>query len=78
MVKLTFWQLLAALALLFAVILTAHRFVPGSVTVVVSMATTAFGALLLGLREQKPTAPPAEESGAQVIPFPSKKEDDAS
>ncbi|WP_146654434.1 hypothetical protein [Labilithrix luteola] len=45
--KLTAWQMVAVLAILFAAIICANVFAPGVSAVVVSMATTALGALVL-------------------------------
>ena len=55
--KLTNWQLLAALAGLLTAIICAHVFAPGSVDLVVSLVTTAFGVLFL--QRQDPPGPPS-------------------
>lgn len=56
MIKLDPWQMLAALAILFAAIITAHIWAPAAVQTVVSMATTLF-ALLVSKREEAPATP---------------------
>lgn len=66
--KLTAWQMVAALAVMFAAIIVASIFAPGTLAVIVSLVTTAFAALgLSGLR--RPETPASEESGARVIPI---------
>lgn len=61
--KLTNWQLIAALAVLFAAIIGAHIFAPGATAIVVSMATTAFGALFLNRKDP----PPPNDGGGPTL-----------
>jgi hypothetical protein len=57
MMKLTPWQMVATLGVLFAAIICAYVFAPGAVTLVVGMATTLF-ALLVQKHDGDPPAPP--------------------
>lgn len=57
--KLNAWQMVAALVVLFAAIILATRYAPNELSLVVSLASTAFAAIFLGRTDSAPAQAPA-------------------